>query len=101
MEILIQSIDQIHVFLFDCEIKNIAIASDAVRMYGFGNYNADRSEREYERIWFQVHTLHRYQDMRLWQVGHMPVPEFLYSGNNQSALSDSRADGIQSDLLQV
>ena len=38
MKILIQSIDQIHVFLFDCEIKNIAIASDAVRMYGFGNY---------------------------------------------------------------
>lgn len=35
------------------------------------------------------------------QAGHMLVPGFLYPGNNQSALSDSREDGIQSDLQQV
>ena len=31
-------IDQIHILLFDCEIKNIAVTSDTVRMYGFRDY---------------------------------------------------------------
>lgn len=38
VEIFVQSIDQIHILLFDCEIKNIAVTSDAVRMYGFRDY---------------------------------------------------------------
>ena len=39
--------------------------------------------------------------MHLLQAGHMPVPGFLYPGNNQSALSDSREDGKDADSIKI
>lgn len=38
VEIFVQIIDQIHIFLFDGEIKDISVASDTVRMNRFRDY---------------------------------------------------------------
>ena len=38
MEIFIKGINDRHIFFFDIEIKNISVAPDTFRVYGFRNY---------------------------------------------------------------